>query len=116
MSNSFKTIVRSNLQAILLIIFVLVFSSISLGIQRIGLSKHSQTLSGLFSGYIIVSAAISLAFFGVSKAIGNYYGGIISQKFGPNRASQLGVLILITGGLILAITDTNLIFMMGNGV
>ena len=116
MSNSFTTIVRINLQAIILIIFALVFSSIALGIQRTGLSIYSRTLSGMFSGYIIASAAISLALFGGSKAIGNYYGGIISQKFGPNRASQLGVLILIAGGLILATTRTNIGFMIGNGV
>ncbi|MHA2029235.1 MAG: MFS transporter [Candidatus Kariarchaeaceae archaeon] len=115
MSDSFEAIVKKNLQVILLIIFTLIFSAIALGIQRTGLSIHSQSLTGVFSGYLLISASISLAFFGGSKALGNYYGGIISQKFGSHRASQVGVTILIGGGLLLATTKSNLVFMFGNG-
>lgn len=116
MSTSFKAILKENIIIVFLIAYSLFFASIALGIQRTGLSIHSQSLGGLFSSYLIVSASVSIAFFGGAKAIGNYYGGRISQRFGSNRASQTGLIILILGGLILAVTETNIIFMIGNGV
>ncbi|OLS24097.1 MAG: putative MFS-type transporter YcaD, partial [Candidatus Heimdallarchaeota archaeon LC_2] len=48
--------------------------------------------------------------------IGNFYGGRISQQFGANRASQVGIIILVFGGLVLAFTETIIVFMIGNAI
>ncbi len=97
------------------ILSVLTLSSIALGVQRTILSAYSNSLNDVFNGYIIVSAAIALSSYGFFKAIGNYTGGILSQKFGRKLSEISGVVLLIIGGTILIFALSNTVFYLGNG-
>lgn len=98
------------------IVSTLLFSSVALGVQRTLLSLHTKGLDDIFASYVIVSAAIALASFGFSKAVGNYLGGKLSERNTRKSTEILGVIILIVGSAFLALTNSIIIFFIGNSL
>ena len=98
------------------IVSTLLFSSVALGVQRTVLSVYTGELDSIFSNFVIVSAAIALASYGFSKATGNYLGGKLSERYNRKSTETLGVVILIFGSVFLAITESIIIFFVGNSL
>ncbi|MCY3413613.1 MAG: MFS transporter [Candidatus Heimdallarchaeota archaeon] len=92
----------------------LLLSSTALGVQRTVLTVYTQQLESSFSQYIILAAAIALASYGGSKAIGNYAGGMFSQSKGRRPTEISGIIILIIGSVFLAFADSLGWFFIGN--
>ncbi|MHA2169091.1 MAG: MFS transporter [Candidatus Kariarchaeaceae archaeon] len=116
MSSRFISILRDQQRLSTAIVSTLLLASSALGVQRTALSVYSASFEGNFAKFIIVGAAISLAIFGGSKALGNIFGGRLADTRGRAFTSQVGMMILAIGSIILAFATTLEIFFLGNSI
>ncbi|MHA2249804.1 MAG: MFS transporter [Candidatus Kariarchaeaceae archaeon] len=116
MSSSFFGILREKGILTTSIVSSLLFASSALGVQRTALSLYTKELSGSLQNYVIASAAISLAIFGASKAVGNFLGGRLADTKGRAFISRIGLVILGLGSFILALANNLAQFFIGNSI
>ena len=94
----------------------LLFASSALGVQRTALSLYGNEFLENFSSLVIVGGAISLSIFGISKAFGNLLGGRWADSRGRKLSSNLGLVLIGIGGLVMAVSSTFISFLFGNSV
>ena len=113
MAMEFSSRIKENQSIVGFISLSLIITSSALGVQRTALTAYTQELSSLFANYIIISAAISLASFGFSKAIGNIIGGKYADLIGRSKISRIGVGIVTIGSFTLILSNSLWVFIFG---